>query len=380
MTGAASSPGASSRSSTVARSSTWRRRSTSSRTGPTHSDPMPDVPASRVDHPVSPRPEWRRSRRARPQRGGVAQGAADRDAVRRHADVGAHRARARPTRTCGCAPSARCPTTRCCTRRSWRTRPTSCCSAPPTLPHASGWGHEQVHVREPRPRDVVPPAVPRRRMAAVPLPQPGRGRVARGLSMGHLPSRRRQQCVTIAQEGLMRPGAADRPGVGAERVTMPSPSGAVDLRSDTVTTPTPAMRRAMADADVGDDAYGEDPTVRRLESLAAGLLGKEAALYVPSGRWRTSSRCGSSARAGTEVLCGERAHVYRYEHAAAAGNAGVQLRPLPGCRRPPRRSTTSTAALASQAASPARDLRARDREHAHACERPAVAPGASSSR
>ncbi len=57
----------------------------------------------------------------------------------------------------------------------------------------------------------------------------------------------------------------------------------VDLRSDTVTTPTPEMRTAMAEADVGDDAYGEDPTVRRLETLAAALLGMEAALYVPSG-------------------------------------------------------------------------------------------------
>ena len=56
-----------------------------------------------------------------------------------------------------------------------------------------------------------------------------------------------------------------------------------DLRSDTVTRPTPEMRRAMADAEVGDDVYGEDPTVNRLESLAAALLGKEAALYVPSG-------------------------------------------------------------------------------------------------
>ena len=56
----------------------------------------------------------------------------------------------------------------------------------------------------------------------------------------------------------------------------------IDLRSDTVTTPTAEMRRAMAEAEVGDDAYREDPTVRRLESLAAGLLGKEAALYVPS--------------------------------------------------------------------------------------------------
>ena len=60
-------------------------------------------------------------------------------------------------------------------------------------------------------------------------------------------------------------------------------SGAVDLRSDTVTTPTPEMRRAMADADVGDDAYGEDPTVNRLQSLAAALMGMDAALFVPSG-------------------------------------------------------------------------------------------------
>src|SRR5215510_9611900 len=110
---------------------------------------------------------------------------------------------------------------------------------------------------------------------------------------------------------------------------MPSPSGAVDLRSDTVTTPTPEMRRAMADADVGDDAYGEDPTVRRLESLAAGLLGKDAALYVPSGTMANQLALRLLGRPGTEVLCGERAHVYRYEHAAAAGNARVQLRPLP---------------------------------------------------
>jgi threonine aldolase len=103
----------------------------------------------------------------------------------------------------------------------------------------------------------------------------------------------------------------------------------VDLRSDTVTTPTPEMRRAMADAEVGDDAYGEDPTVRRLESLAAGLLGKEAGLYVPSGTMANQLALRLLARPGTEVLCGERAHVYRYEHAAAAMNAGAQLHPLP---------------------------------------------------
>src|SRR3981081_1526855 len=103
----------------------------------------------------------------------------------------------------------------------------------------------------------------------------------------------------------------------------------VDLRSDTVTTPTPEMRRAMADAEVGDDAYGEDPTVNRLQSLAAALLGKEAALLVPSGTMANQLALRVLGRRGTEVLCGERAHVYRYEHAATAGNVGVQLRPVP---------------------------------------------------
>ena len=110
---------------------------------------------------------------------------------------------------------------------------------------------------------------------------------------------------------------------------MTSPDGRVDLRSDTVTTPTDAMRAAMAAADVGDDAYGEDPTVNRLESIAAALLGTEAALYVASGTMANQLALRVLGRPGTEVLCGERAHVYRYEHAAAAGNAGVQLRPVP---------------------------------------------------
>jgi threonine aldolase len=110
---------------------------------------------------------------------------------------------------------------------------------------------------------------------------------------------------------------------------MPSPDGRVDLRSDTVTTPTPAMRRAMADAEVGDDAYGEDPTVNALESLAAAKLGTEAAVYVASGTMANQLALRVLGRSGTEVLCGERAHVYRYEHAATARNAGVQLRPVP---------------------------------------------------
>jgi threonine aldolase len=100
----------------------------------------------------------------------------------------------------------------------------------------------------------------------------------------------------------------------------------VDLRSDTVTRPTAEMRAAMASAEVGDDVYREDPTVNRLEALAAARLGKEAALYVPSGTMANQLALRVLSRPGTEVLCGERAHVYRYEAAAAARNAGVQLR------------------------------------------------------
>lgn len=110
---------------------------------------------------------------------------------------------------------------------------------------------------------------------------------------------------------------------------MASPDGRVDLRSDTVTTPTREMRAAMAAAEVGDDEYGEDPTVNRLESMAAALLGKEAALYVPSGTMANQLALRVLGRPGTEILCGERAHVYRYEHAATARNGGVQLRPVP---------------------------------------------------
>jgi len=102
----------------------------------------------------------------------------------------------------------------------------------------------------------------------------------------------------------------------------------VDLRSDTVTTPTHEMRRAMADAEVGDDLYGEDPTVNRLQSLAASLLGTQAALYVPSGTMANQLAIHVLAPPGTEVLCPDRAHVYRHEAAAAPGNSGVQVHPL----------------------------------------------------
>jgi threonine aldolase len=109
---------------------------------------------------------------------------------------------------------------------------------------------------------------------------------------------------------------------------MASPDGRIDLRSDTVTTPTREMRAAMADAEVGDDVYGEDPTVNRLESLAAGLLGMQAALYVPTGTMANQLALRVLGRPGTECCCGARAHIYRFEDAGAAWNAGMQAHPL----------------------------------------------------
>ena len=105
--------------------------------------------------------------------------------------------------------------------------------------------------------------------------------------------------------------------------------GIIDLRSDTVTRPTPEMRRAMAEAEVGDDVYGEDPTVNRLQELAASMVGKEAALYVPSGTMANQLALRVLARPGTTVVAGGRQHVVIYEGGAAERNAGVHLHPVP---------------------------------------------------
>ncbi len=102
----------------------------------------------------------------------------------------------------------------------------------------------------------------------------------------------------------------------------------VDLRSDTVTRPTPAMRRAMAEAEVGDDVYGEDPTVRRLEERAAELFNKPAALFVPSGSMGNLIAIRLWAGAGREVICEEQAHINQYELASMAALAGAFPRPL----------------------------------------------------
>lgn len=102
----------------------------------------------------------------------------------------------------------------------------------------------------------------------------------------------------------------------------------IDLRSDTVTRPTPAMRRAMAEAEVGDDVYGEDPTVNRLQETAAARLGKEAALFLPSGTMANQAAIRASTSHGDVVLATEGAHVLRYESGAAAAISGVQIRTL----------------------------------------------------
>src|SRR5215213_1533315 len=102
-------------------------------------------------------------------------------------------------------------------------------------------------------------------------------------------------------------------------------SGVVDLRSDTVTRPTPEMRRAMAAAEVGDDVYGEDPTVNALESVFAARVGKEAALFVPSGTMANQLALRLLAPPGTTVVAGRRQHVVIYENGAGGRNAAVQF-------------------------------------------------------
>ncbi|MGH2737064.1 MAG: threonine aldolase family protein [Actinomycetota bacterium] len=104
----------------------------------------------------------------------------------------------------------------------------------------------------------------------------------------------------------------------------------IDLRSDTVTRPTPEMRRAMAEAEVGDDVYGEDPTVNALQEHCAGLLGKEAGLFVPTGSMGNQVSLGALARPGEEVVCEAGAHFLHYEGGSAGAHLGLMMRPVPG--------------------------------------------------
>jgi threonine aldolase len=102
----------------------------------------------------------------------------------------------------------------------------------------------------------------------------------------------------------------------------------IDLRSDTVTRPSPAMRDAAAEAEVGDDVYGEDPTVNELQARAAELLGTEAALFFPSGTMANQAAIRSHSQAGQELLCERHSHIYAAELGGAARLAGLQTRPV----------------------------------------------------
>jgi threonine aldolase len=103
----------------------------------------------------------------------------------------------------------------------------------------------------------------------------------------------------------------------------------IDLRSDTVTLPTPDMRRAMAEAPVGDDVYGEDPTVNRLQAMAAEMLGKEAALFVPSGTMGNLAAILAHCTRGDEVILGNQAHTFLYEAGGISALGGVHSCQLP---------------------------------------------------
>jgi threonine aldolase len=106
----------------------------------------------------------------------------------------------------------------------------------------------------------------------------------------------------------------------------------IDLRSDTLTRPTPAMRRAMADAEVGDDQWREDPTTQRLEATVAERFGREAALFVPSGTMGNQVCLRLAARPGSEVLANEDNHIFWYESGAAPALSGIQLHAVAGAR------------------------------------------------
>jgi threonine aldolase len=106
----------------------------------------------------------------------------------------------------------------------------------------------------------------------------------------------------------------------------------IDLRSDTVTRPSPAMLEAMMKAEVGDDVFGEDPTVIQLENKIASLFGKEAALYCASGTMTNQIAINVHTRPGDEVICDSTSHIYHYESGGTAANSGVQAKLLQGDR------------------------------------------------
>lgn len=119
-----------------------------------------------------------------------------------------------------------------------------------------------------------------------------------------------------------------QPLASAPHVTPAKTKTTIDLRSDTVTRPTAEMRRAMAEAEVGDDVYGEDPTVNRLEARAAEIFGREAAIFVPTGTMGNQIAIKIHTRPGQEIICEERAHIFNWEMATLASFSGCLVRPV----------------------------------------------------
>jgi len=126
----------------------------------------------------------------------------------------------------------------------------------------------------------------------------------------------------------MKRESETNPSLPGRRAGAASGRGIVDLRSDTVTKPTAEMRQAMACAEVGDDVYGEDPTVNRLEERAAALFGREAGLFVPSGTMGNQIAIKVHTQPGQEVICEERAHIFNFEMASTARLSGCLVRPV----------------------------------------------------
>src|SRR6202000_1848469 len=164
-----------------------------------------------------------------------------------------------------------------------------------------------------------PPRSRRRKILRRPPPH-GRRRTER---IGLAPLRRNVRALS-----LLRTAPPNRPwNHGLER-SLPGISSRmsnrplIDLRSDTVTKPTLAMRQAMFDAEVGDDVYGEDPTVNRLEARAAEIVGKEAALFVPTGTMGNTIGIKLLTQHGQEVICDSRAHLLDWESSILAWCAG----------------------------------------------------------
>lgn len=126
--------------------------------------------------------------------------------------------------------------------------------------------------------------------------------------------------------------ASDTAILSENAAASPANVATIDLRSDTVTQPTPAMRAAMAAAEVGDDVYGEDPTINRLEARAAEIFAREAALFVPSGTMGNQTAIRLNTQHGQEVICESRSHIVEWEIAMASAFSGCQLRTIPAQR------------------------------------------------